>query len=146
MPAALAIPLISAAIGGGASVAGAAIASHGAGKAAKTQADATTQALDFEKQQYAAEQARLQPYRDLGGAAMDRMSQRLGGGSFNFANPNRPSPGAGGAAAPAGGTFSFASPQAGQMVTIRNPRTGEARQVPAAQAEILKQRGGQVVG
>lgn len=129
MPAAVAVPLIAGAIAGGGSIAGAAIGSRGASKAAKTQADATDEAIKWEKQQYFDEQARLEPYRQMGGQAYARMGQMLG------------------LDAPAGEAFSFRpqTGQAGATVKIRNPRTGEVRPVPAWQAEALKAKGGQVV-
>lgn len=124
MPAAVAVPLIGAAIGGGASVAAAKMGSNAANKAAKTQADATDKAIEWEKTQYFDEQARLDPYRNLGGQAYARMGQALGIGD---------------------GSFSFRPSTASQTVKIRHPRTGEIRDVPASQVEALTARGGQVV-
>lgn len=132
MPAAIAVPLISSAIAGGASIAGGAMAARGANKAAKAQTDAATQALDFEKEQYRNEQSRLEPYRQQGGQAYAQL-----GRMFGLEGPS----------APASGTFSFQRPMTGGMVKIRHPRTGEIRDVPAAQAEILiRDRGGLRVG
>lgn len=138
MPAAIAVPLIAAAASGATTVAAAKMGSNAANKASKTQANAATDALNFEKQQYANEQARLQPYRDLGGQAFAKIGQSFG---LSAPTPQATAYGSGGN----GGTFTFAQPQGGGMVKIRNPRTGEIRPVPAAQAKLLQARGGQVV-
>src|SRR5204863_8731852 len=147
MPAAIAIPLISSAIAGGAAVGGAALASHGANKAAKTQANATTEALNFEKQQYAAEQARLQPYRDLGGQAYAKIGKMFG---LEGAPPAAaPAPQMSPATAPPApaSQFSFARSRAYQaptatpgMVKLQGP-DGSTRDVPEAQAAALIARG-----
>lgn len=144
MPAAIAVPLISGAIAGGTSIAAAKMGSNAADKAAKTGAAATTEALNWEKQQYADEQARLKPYRDLGSAAYQRMGTMLG-----IDAPAQPPQSGGGVfsnLAQGAGTFSLARPQPGQTVRIRHPRTGEVREVPASQAEAYKAKGGTVVG
>lgn len=110
MPAAVAIPLITAGIGAGATVAGSAIATHGSTKAADLQAQAAQHAADleaasakealaFQQQQaalaqkhyqdtqafnrsvYAAQQARLAPYRAYGTGALTQLSHPMAPGS-----------------------------------------------------------------
>jgi hypothetical protein len=122
MPAAVAVPLIAGAIGGGAQVASGVMQSKANNKATKESSRAADKALAFETKQYEDEQRRLQPYRDMGGQAYQRMGTMLG------LQPQAASTGFGGG-----------------MVKIRHPRTGEIREVPAAQAEAFKAKGGQVV-
>src|SRR5687767_5833635 len=109
MPAAVAVPLIASAIGGGTSLVAAKMGSNASNKASKTAAAAADEALKWEKSQHFAEEARLQPYRELGGQAYARMGQTLGLGGG-------PTP---------QGAFSFRPQPAGAMVKIRHPRTGE---------------------
>ena len=72
------IPLIAAGVSGGAAIAGAKMSSNASNRASRTQADAATQALEFETRQYDEEQARLKPYRDMGSQAYARMARMLG--------------------------------------------------------------------
>lgn len=121
-------PLVIAAGIGAAGMFGAgAMGARASGKAAETSADAADKAIDWEKDQYFGEQARLEPYRQLGGQAYARMGQMLGIGD--------------GSVPQSAGTFGMQ-----RTVRIRHPRTGEIRAVPMAQAERLKAKGGQVVG
>lgn len=94
MPAAIAIPAIIGAVG---SVASAKIASNASKSAAQTQANAGTQALNYQQQMfntlapYAAQQSQyaqqsFSPYQQLGGAATNALYQRLGLGQYGGGN------------------------------------------------------------
>lgn len=84
------MPLVAiAAIGAASGIAGGAIASHGANKAAQTQADAATQAaqiqagqankaLDFDKLVYGNQQLQLSPYLSIGAGASANLANLLG--------------------------------------------------------------------
>lgn len=85
---------IMAGIGAATSIGGAAIAAHGAGEAANTQAGSANyaaqlqaqqaqQALDFQKQQYGTQQAELAPYLQSGYGALSALNYGLGLPSYN---------------------------------------------------------------
>jgi hypothetical protein len=84
---------IVAGIGAASSIGGAAIASHGAGKAAQTQSQAglqaaqlqaqsSKQALDFQKQVWAQQQANQQPFLKAGQQAVGSLSGMVENGGF----------------------------------------------------------------
>jgi hypothetical protein len=85
---------IIAGVGAAASIGGAAIASHGAGQAAQTQAAAADRAaqlshedsqaaLEFQKQQYADQVKRQQPWIDSGNAALGRINSDMANGTYH---------------------------------------------------------------
>jgi len=147
MPAAILVPAIIGAAGVGAQVTGSVLQSKGANKAAKTQADAATEALNWEKERYGNAQTRLQPFRDMGNASMNAIAGRLGLPSTSAAPA---SPAAGitlrqmqtqnrGQGAP--GVLRTAM-QSG--VVIQAP-DGSRKRVPRALAAKYIQRGGQLI-
>lgn len=68
------MPVLGAAIGGIGSLIGGAIAGHGASSAANTQAKSAQTALDFQKQQYADQQAREAPWLASGQQALGQLN------------------------------------------------------------------------
>ncbi len=105
MPIATGLALGLGALVAGGSIAGAAISSHGANEAAKTQANAATsaeqlqaeeqdKALAFEKQQWETNQANLAPWLSAGRSSLTNLEALLGIGG------NRGTPGYGSLAAP----------------------------------------------
>src|ERR687891_2283451 len=79
--------LVGGALAGGSQIAGSAMAARSANKAADTQARAAQDALAWEKQQHAAEQQRLSPYRQMGHGAMHQLSSMLGVPGPQFEQP-----------------------------------------------------------
>lgn len=141
--------LISSLIGGGASVAGAAIGSHAAGKAADTQAASADKALALEREMYQQAQQNYAPYLALGSSTLPKLLSLAGSSTPNLGLP-------GNVANPYGsGTPSwasaFASPKSvgyGQtpaaasagMVRMQAP-TGEVQMVPASKRAMYEARG-----
>lgn len=87
MPAAVAIPLISAAIAGGGAIAGSAIGAHASGKAADQQTVQQEKALDFQKQEYADQKANQAPFVEAGQNSIGQLMKlfadgKLGPGSI----------------------------------------------------------------
>lgn len=91
MPFATTAALVGAGIAG--SLGGAALASHGAGKAAKAQSDAgltaaqlqaksSKEALDFQKQEYADQQKNQAPWLQAGQGAVGKLSDLVQNGGF----------------------------------------------------------------
>lgn len=136
--------IIAAVIAGGASVAGSAMSARSNNKATKTADRYNREALAWEKDRTYAEDARLQPYREMGGKAYGQLGQMLGvdgaaplpqpHDSFSFAQP-MPQP---------HGAPSTARPMGGEMVQIQAP-DGRVRPVPAHKVQRYVQRGGRVV-
>lgn len=84
---------VTAAVSAAATIGGAVISSNAAKSAAKTQANAATQAADYQKQMYDTTRSDLSPFKSLGQAALDPYARLLGisapassGGSFANAN------------------------------------------------------------
>lgn len=72
------VGLIPALIAGGASIAGAGIAAHAAGKAADTQAQSGQDALALQRQVYQTQQANALPYQQVGNRAAVALGQIAG--------------------------------------------------------------------
>lgn len=72
------VPFVPAIIGAGASVGGAALAAHGATKAADTQAQASDRALALQKELYEQQRSDLAPYRQLGYGALGTLAGLVG--------------------------------------------------------------------
>ena len=128
----------------------AAIQSAAADKASAFQAQANTDILGVQKQQYELGQQRMAPYAALGGQGMALLmgtpqpgaapapQNTLGGMMPTGAppQPGAPPPPGGMPPGPGGG---------GQMVTLQSP-DGETRQVPADQAGFYMSKGARPVG
>lgn len=150
-------------IGAGSSIAGAAIASHSAKNAAKTQAASADKALALEREQYQQQQQNLAPYRGLS-AVLPQLMGRAGQGvtstgwgqyqaPTSTGNPfaslyqggqsQPPSPPMGHAFTPTpdGGQVGG---QPGGLVTLRAP-DGTTQQVPQAQVPHFLSRGATMV-
>lgn len=111
-------------IGAGGQLAGNLIGARAAGRAADAQERAANEALAFERQRYGEEEARLQPYRQLGSQAYQQVGRMLG----IEAPPNAQMAGPVAATNPVdrmAGGFSFGRPQMGQRKTFANGRIGE---------------------
>lgn len=149
MPAAIAIPLITGAIGAGTAIAGAKIQSGAAKNAAKLQSASADKALAVNQGVYRDQQALMNPYVQGGQDAYARLF------SQQFGTPYQPPAQAPTAPQIPQGPPAGARPNpfqqamggqpAGGMVTIQAP-TGETRQVPREQAQMFVSRGGKVVG
>lgn len=157
MPAAIAIPLITGAIGAGTAIAGAKIQSGAAKNAAKLQSASADKALAVNQGVYRDQQALMNPYVQGGQDAYARLfSQQFGTPYQPQQAPQAPTgpqarPLGGGPMGPVAGARPTPFQQAmdgqpaGGMVTIQAP-TGETRQVPREQAQMFVSRGGKVVG
>lgn len=134
MPAAVAVPLITAGIGGATSAFGAHEQANASENAAALQAQGIQQALDFTKAQKAKQEAAANPYLSLGGMAVGQLPQiaaraPMGGPPAPYGAPQQPmamQPStlggmAGGMPQP---------PQGGGMITLRGP-DGSTRQFAA---------------
>lgn len=82
MPAALAIPLITTAVGVGGSLASAAIGSGAAKTAAGQQVSSAQQALDFQKQIWGQQQQNMAPFLQAGTQSIGQLMQGLQSGQF----------------------------------------------------------------
>ena len=157
MPAAVLIPMI---IGAGASVAGAAIQAHAAGKASDAQQASQAKALGLDQQIYQTQLARTQPYVNAGTTALGGLMQNYGPGGPSFnqrlatnlapfqgavgmqglnagiqqaarpAGSGSPTIGMYGANAGPGAAGAVPVSAAGQMVWMQAP-TGEVQQIPS---------------
>jgi hypothetical protein len=135
---------IAGAASAGGAVAGGVLAARGASKGAEIQDRAAMRALDFEERQYADEQARLEPYRQVGSSAYGQLAKTFGldmpapstsptgGGTFNFAQPMRSAglPG---------------QPQAAQRVPLTAP-DGSTAMVPAHKVPMYRARWAAMAG
>lgn len=74
--------LIVAGVSAAASVGSAAIGAHAAGAAADQQAQSANNALDFQKQTFATEQANQKPYLDAGSTSIGKLMDSLNNGTF----------------------------------------------------------------
>lgn len=74
--------LIVAGVSAAASVGSAAIGAHAAGKAADEQAQSANNALDFQKQVQATNQANYKPYLDAGSTSITKLMDSLNNGTF----------------------------------------------------------------
>jgi hypothetical protein len=128
------------------------MAARSANKAADTQARAAQDALAWEKQQHAAEQQRLSPYRQMGHGAMHQLSSMLGVPGPQFEQPQPFTAGKtlaamrGGLAQvrEAGGAKNVIAAAAPQFVTVQAP-SGETRQMPMDQAQRFVAKGARIV-
>ena len=82
MPAAVAIPLITTAVGVGGSLASAAIGSGAAKTAAGQQVSSAQQALDFQKQIWGQQQQNMAPFLQAGTQSIGQLMQGLQSGQF----------------------------------------------------------------
>ncbi len=82
MPAAVAIPLITTAIGVGGSLASGALGSHAASTAANQQVQAGQQALDFQKQIWGQQQQNMAPFLQAGQSSIGTLMSDLSNGTF----------------------------------------------------------------
>lgn len=150
--------IVAAAIAGGSSVAGAGIAAHAAGKAAKTQTAAADKALALEHQQYEQQREDLAPYRGLSAvlpSLMGRAGQPVtstGWGQYQTPTAPTTAPNAGpnsfaamyqGATSVAPGMASGGGPAG--MVTLRSPDGKSTRAVPADHVQAYLSKGATVV-
>lgn len=71
----------------GASLVGGMMSSNAASSAADKQQQASQQTLDLQKQMFDTQNGYQQPYRDAGGAAMQRLSYLLGTGQGGYSGP-----------------------------------------------------------
>lgn len=129
--------VIAAGISAAGALAGGAMASRGASQAAKSQERAAREALLWEKQQYADEQARLAPFRDVGNASLGQIAGRLG-----VPAPTMPQGRSLGQMRDGSGLGLTGIGQAG-LVPIQAP-DGSVRTVPAHKVASYLQRGGRL--
>lgn len=140
--------ILPTAIGAGSGLAGTILANRGQTRAAEAQEAAAREALGFEREQFNAENARLEPYRQMGQSAWADMGRRLGLQAPPPASaPQTASMSANPIDARAQGLrpFSMSPASTSRTARVRHPRTGEVREVPEWQVPALLQRGGQVV-
>lgn len=74
--------IIGGVVSGGAAIGSAAIGAHAAGKAADQQATAAENALDFQKQTQATNQANFAPYLAAGSTSVNKLMEDLQNGTF----------------------------------------------------------------
>lgn len=131
MPFATTAAIVGAGLAG--SLGGSAIASHGAGKAASTQASAATQAaqiqaqsaaqaLQFQKQQYAQNQTQMAPWLSSGTSALANLDNLLG---IN----TQPGAVQGGSQALPGGTPASSGPGVQSPLAVSNAQAGGGNQL-----------------
>lgn len=136
-------------IGAAADLGGAAIASRGAKKAAKTQVAAAEKAQGIHRDVYDRTTANYEPYRAAGTAAVPNLASLLSRERPSFGAPGVPPVMPGGP--PAGGLASLSrggvdgGASGAEMVTVEAP-DGERRQVPPQMAQALVSRGARIVG
>jgi hypothetical protein len=136
MPAAIAIPLITGAVGAGATVAGAKMASNASKNALKAQTGATNRALAQQERIYNQTRQDQAPFRDISAGAARTLgnltgipmgnSQPMGGGLSSL------------------GAMPQAQPQAMGAVMMRAPN-GMTQRVPREQVAHYQQRGAEVI-
>lgn len=137
MPAAVAVPLIAAGVGAGATIVASRTAQGAQRDAARIENDAALRALDYQReqdayerkrqeeetaydrQQFADYQGRLAPFRNAGTSVLPGLTQRVSGAATAAVPTN------------GGGTG---------MVTLKAP-TGAMREVPASQADYYIAQG-----
>lgn len=146
MPAAVAIPLITAAAGTGATLATAKMASNSAKNAAKQQQVGTNQALGLQRDIYTQTRQDQAPYRAIGSGALNSLGAMTGiPMDGQSQGPTLATMGQMGAPRSVGsGQTPAAAASAGGVVMMRAP-DGTVKAVPRDQVAHFQQAGAQVV-